>query len=211
MSKNALLEAPIGDDRTPANGYHSPMDGNGPLRQQAPAPHQWHQPYPPAAPAPTAGRRWMPVAIISAALIIAGGLVGGAVIMSHNNKTDSASTAADPSGAVTAAADNSTCQAWETTRTALRQIPPLPAGYDWTTPNIDTLIANRNAATVGVLDQFTPKIASQPSVITEAAHQYVAAKRQEMAKLSDHSLTSADAEVGNTALSRLNLLCGMAE
>ena len=51
MSKNALLEAPIASDRAPAGSYHSSMDGNGPLRQ-APAPHQWHQPYPPA-PAPT--------------------------------------------------------------------------------------------------------------------------------------------------------------
>lgn len=211
MGKNALLEAPIGSDPTTATGYHAPMDGNGPLRQQVSAPHQWHQPYPPAAPAPAPSRRWMPVAIISAALIIAAGLVGGAVIMNHNNKTDSAATADGQPAAVTAAADTSTCQAWETTRTALRQIPPLPAGYDWTTPNIDTLIANRNAATAGVLDQFTPKIAAQPSEVTEAANQYVAAKRQEITKLADHSLTSADAEVGNRALNRLNLICGMAE
>lgn len=150
----------------------------------------------------------MPAAIIGAAIIVAGGLVGGAVIMSRGDTTQATSADGQPAAGATAA-DNSTCQAWETTRTALRQIPPLPAGYDWTTPNIDTLIANRNAATAGVLDQFTPKIASQPSVVTEAAHQYVAAKRQEMAKLSDHSLTSADAEVGNTALSRLNQLCGL--
>ena len=33
MSKNALLEAPIASDRTPAGSYHSSMDGNGQLRQ----------------------------------------------------------------------------------------------------------------------------------------------------------------------------------
>ena len=201
MSKNALLEAPIASDRTPAGSYHSSMDGNGQLRQ-APAPHQWHQPYPPA-PAPTQNRRWIPAAIISAGIIIAGGLVGGAVIMSNGGKADSNGQAA-----TVAAADSSTCQAWISAQEVLRQIPALPAGYDWNTPNIDQLIANRNAATTGVLDQFAPKIAAQPPEVAEAARQYVAAKRREIAALADHTLTSADAAVGNNALVRLNQVCG---
>ena len=75
-------------------------------------------------------------------------------------------------------------------------------------PLIDQLIANRNAATTGVLDQFAPKIAAQPPEVAEAARQYVAAKRREIAALADHTLTSADAAVGNNALVRLNQVCG---
>lgn len=204
MSKNALLEAPITSDHTPAGSYHSPMDGNGQLRQ-APAPHQWHQPHPPA-PAPTQNRRWIPAAIISAGIVIAGGLVGGAVIMSNGKNAPNTTSAAG-----VAAADSSTCQAWKTTRAALDQIPPLPAGWDWNTPNIDILVANKNAATSAVLQQFTPEIATAPAELAGAANSYVAAKRREVMTLADRTrLTSAEAAAGNDSLARLNRLCGMA-
>lgn len=71
------------------------MDGNAPV---PPGP-DWHHPYPPAAPAPALGRRWMPVAVIAGAIIVAGALVGGAVIISHNNKVESnAASGGPPSG-----------------------------------------------------------------------------------------------------------------
>ena len=208
MTKNALLEAPIASDRTAPDSYHSSMDGNGQVRQ-APAPHQWHQPYPPA-PAPTQNRRWIPAAIISAGIIIAGGLVGGAVIMSHS-KTESGAVAASGQPAAMAAADSSTCQAWKTTRAALDQIPPLPSGWDWNTPNIDTLIANKNAATTAILQQFTPEIAATPADVAQAANDYVAAKRTEAAMLTDHTLTTADAAAGHAVANRFNRLCGLPE
>ncbi|MEZ5130349.1 MAG: hypothetical protein R2763_01295 [Mycobacterium sp.] len=44
------------------------MDGNNPL-PPGPPPQQWPQPYP-AAPAPQT-RRWMPAAIVAAAIIVA--------------------------------------------------------------------------------------------------------------------------------------------
>jgi len=206
MSRNALLEAPIGNDRTPAGGYHSPM---GDQFRQAPTPHQWHQPPYPPAPAPAAGRRWMPVAVISAAIIIAAALVGGAVIMSKSNKADT--SAAGGGQASLATAESSTCQAWSSTRAALGQIPFLPRGWDWNTPNIDTLIANKNSATHAVLEQFTPKIAAEPADVAEAANSYVAAKRREIALLADHTYTPADGTAGNEALARLNQLCGIAD
>lgn len=207
MSKNALLEAPIGSDHTPANGYHAPMDGNGPLRQQAPAPHQWHQPYPPAAPAPTAGRRWMPVAIISAALIIAGALVGGAIIMSRGDKTQTTSATGGSGLAVTAA--SSTCQAWKTTRAILVTIPGLQPGWDWDTPNIDTLIKNEAAATNAALDRFETEIAAEPADVASAAHEYIAGRRTALKALAERTYTAADGEAGNQALARLNVLCGL--
>lgn len=152
----------------------------------------------------------MPVAIISAALIIAGGLVGGAVIMSHSNNTNSGAAASGNQPAtVAAAADSATCQAWETTQTALDQIPTLPRGWDWDTPNIDTLIANRNTAMLAVLQQFTPQIAADPADVAEAANRYVSAKRQEATKLADHTMTAADGAALTQALVRLNQLCGL--
>jgi len=186
------------------------MDGNGPLRQ-APAPHEWHQPYPPA-PAPAQNRRWIPAAIISAGIIIAGAVVGGAVIMSHSNKPDSSAVAANGQpAAIAAAADSSTCQAWKTTQAALVQIPTLPRGWDWNTPNIDTLIANRSTAITAVLQQFTPQIAATPADVAQAANDYVAVKRREASTLADHTMNSADAAAGTAVLGRLNRLCGLPE
>lgn len=208
MSKNALLEAPIASDRTPADSYHSSMDGNGQLRQ-APAPHQWHQPYPPA-PAPTQNRRWIPAAIISAGIIIAGAVVGGAVIMSHGDKADSNAVATSgQSAAVAAAADSSTCQAWKTTRATISMIAPLPQGWDWNTPNIDTLIGNRVTATETALNLFAPEIADQPADAAEAANDYVASRRKEMKMLTERTYTSADAVAVNDAAFRLNQTCGL--
>jgi len=208
MSKNALLEAPIASDRTPAGSYHSSMDGNGQLRQ-APAPHQWHQPYPAApAPAPSQARRWIPAAIISAGIIVAGGLVGGAVIMSNGGKADSNTAAAGQSAAATAA-DSSTCEAWKITRTTVSTIAPLPQGWDWNTPNIDTLIGNRVTATQAALDLFAAKIADQPAAAATAASDYVASRRKELKMLTEHTYTSADAVAVNAAAFRLNQACGL--
>ncbi len=187
------------------------MDGNGRIQPTPAPPHQWHQPYPPP-PAPTQNRRWIPAAIISAGIIIAGALVGGAVLLSNGNKTEANTAVAGGQPAVNAAADSSTCQAWKTTRAALRQVPALPAGWDWNTPNIDALVANRNAATNAILQQFTPEIAATPADIADAANDYVASKRREMATLAERTpFTDAEAAAGNAALGRLNQACGLAD
>ncbi|MDA0252652.1 MAG: hypothetical protein O2892_17710 [Actinomycetota bacterium] len=211
MSKNALLEAPIGSDRRTTDSYHAPMDGNGPIQPTPAPPHQWHQPPYPPAPAPAAGRRWIPAAIISAGIIIAGSLVGGAVLLSNGNKTEANTAVAGGQPAANAAADSSTCQAWKTTAAALDQIPTLPRGWDWDTPNIDTLIANRNTAMLAVLEQFTPQIAADPADVAEAANRYVSEKRREATKLADHTMTAADQGPGTVALDRLNRLCGLSD
>jgi len=207
MSKNALLEAPIGSDRRTTDSYHAPMDGNGPI-QPTPAPHQWHQPPYPPAPAPASGRRWMPVAVISAAIIIAGALVGGAIIMSRGDTTQTTSGGSGGSGlAVTAA--SSTCQAWKTTRAILVTIPGLQPGWDWDTPNIDTLIANNRTATNAALDRFETEIAAEPADVASAAHDYIAGRRTALKALAERTYTAADGEAGNQALARLNVLCGL--
>ena len=98
------------------------------------------------------------------------------------------------------AAANGTCKAWRTTKPALDAIPSLPDGWDWNTPNIDMYIANRNAAIAQALDLFEPEESpTDQTDISAAAHEYVAAKRTEMQKLSDHTYTAADGVPGNTA------------
>lgn len=184
------------------------MDGNDPLPPGS-APQQWPPPYPVAAAPQT--RRWMPPAIVGAAIIIAGALVGGAVIISNNNTNSGAIAAGGQPAAETTAAGISTCQAWTTTRAALDQIPPLPRGWDWNTPNIDTLIANKNAATDAILEQFTPEIAPNPANVAAVANEYVEAKRREAAMLTEHTFSAADAAVGNAVVGRLNNLCGVTD
>ena len=173
------------------------MDGNGPIQP----------PYPPA-PAPAAGRRWMPVAVISAAIIIAGALVGGAIIMSRGDTTQATSGGSDGSGlAVTAA--SSTCQAWKNTKAILVTIPDLPQGWSWDTPNIDTLINNQAAAVNAALDRFETEIAAEPADVASAANDYIAGRRKALKLLAEHTYRGADGEAGNQALARLNVLCGL--
>jgi hypothetical protein len=213
MGRNALLEAPIVSDLTPAGSYHRTMDGNGPLRQ-ALAPPGWHQPYPAApAPPPAPNRRWLPAAILSAGIIVAGGLVGGAVIMNNGAKTDTANVAGAPAGqpavaAAPGAAESSTCKAWATTRGTLGLIPALPQGWNWDTPNIDTLIGNYSRATNAALDLFIPKIAPQPADVAGAATDYVEGRRNALKMLAEHTYTTADGVAGNEAGFRLTQLCG---
>jgi len=88
-------------------------------------------------------------------------------------------------------------------------IPRLPAGWDWDTPNIDTLIANRTAAIDKALDLFEPKIADEPADVAEAAHTFVDEQRKGNEKLKDHTYAGAEAVAINEASTRLSLLCGM--
>jgi hypothetical protein len=157
-------------------------------------------------------RRWLPLAIISAAILLAAAIVAAAIILSRgrdNPVAPSISVSQPPTTTNSVAASSSTCNAWRTTKPALDAIAALPDGWDWNTPNIDTYIANRNAAITKALDLFEPKIANDPADISAAAHEYVAAKRTEMQKLADHTYTAADGVPGNSALAALNQLCGI--
>jgi hypothetical protein len=155
-----------------------------------------------AAPGPP--RRWLPLAIVTATILLAAAIVAAAIIlsgsMSDNPGTLSLTASPSPTASVSAAATSSTCNTWEITKPALDAIPGLPDGWDWNTPNIDTYIANRNAAIARGLDLFEAKIAAEPADVSAAAHEYVSAKRTEMEKLSDHTYTAADGVPGNTAL-----------
>lgn len=161
---------------------------------------QWRPPgeqqLPPQMPPPPvrrSGRPWLPAAIIGAAIVIAAGLIAGALILKKEN------TATGPS----------TCEAWTETRLTLRAIPALPDGWTWQTPDIGTLIRNQNAPVAKALDIFEPKIAAQPADVAQAAKDYVAARRTQIQTLSNGSYTPQDGAAVDTALERLNELCGI--
>jgi hypothetical protein len=157
---------------------------------------QWRPPMgppppPPAIPSPR--RPWLPAAIIGAAIVIAAGLIAGALILKKDDK----------------ASGPTTCEAWSETRLTLRAIPALPNNWTFKTPNIATLIRNQNAPVAKALDIFEPKIQAEPADVARAAKDYVAARRHQIQTLSDGSYKPADGAEVDTALERLNELCGI--
>lgn len=136
------------------------------------------------------GRRWLPAAIVGAAIVIAGGLIGGALILKD-----------------TSAQQASTCQAWKQTRLNLLAVPALPDGWAWDTPGIDSTISLQNAAVANALDVFEGQIASEPTDVEQAAHQYVTARRAQMQALADRTYTGQVGNTVDTALDRLDQLC----
>lgn len=211
---------------TPNRPYHQVMEGNTPpdraqhtTNQSVPAPYNGAPPPPwppqahpyPMAPAARSGRSlW----IIFAGIIIAGALIAGAAFLALSGKEAAAPTTSPPSASTASslpadAADSSTCKAWQSTRSALDAIPGLPAGWNWSTPNIDIYIGNLNAAVTKALDLFEPKIASEPAEVATAANEYVSARRNEMRMLVDHTYTQADGVAGNVAKDQLNQLCNV--
>ena len=171
------------------------MDSNGQFVQ---APPPWQQATPAAAPA----RRWIPAAIIAAAILV--GLLGGAAILRHG-KTDTPATPV-----TTQAADGKTCQAWKTARATIATIPDLPPGWNWDTPNIDANISNLVASTDAAIELFTARITPEPPELADAANAYVDAARNQSRALSERSFTGADGTTMTDAAAQLSQLCGMA-
>jgi hypothetical protein len=165
---------------------------------------QWQPPsQPPLLPdfgprRPAARKSWLPAAIIGAAIVIAGALMAGAVILKGG-------------GEVTDGGAATTCQAWVETRQTLRAIPALPEGWNWNTPNIENYIRIQNAPVGAALDLFEPKITAEPVDVARAAEQYIAARRTQMAALTDRSYVPADGNSVDSALARLNQLCGIVD
>lgn len=208
MARNAQLDAPFTSDALNWESYALPMEGNRPPLSAPPGPPApWPPYYPPAKPA----RRWLPVAIIVAAIIIATAIIGAVVLTRSPNTATPAGPAPTAVGSApaqaTGAAGNSTCEAWPSTKAALNAIPQLPAGWDWNTPNIDTYIQNRTAAIAKALDLFDPEIAGEPAATT--ARQYVAERRNEINMLRNHTYTQADGVAATAASARLDQLCGV--
>lgn len=179
------------------------------LPPAGPPPGQpWPPQWPPNTPPQKRGPSW-PVAVIVAAILITGGAVAVALI---NKSGPAAPNAAGPSAApntsvqpTTASVENTaTCKAWRTTSAAFDAIPHLPDGWDWDTPNIDTLSSNQKIAVDKALGIFESKIApNDPQQVVSAAHAYVAAKRTELSHLASHTITEAD----GTAVDSMNQLC----
>ncbi len=215
MARNAQLDAPIAGDAATLQGYHSHMEGKIPLRQnEAPAPislppppPQWPPYYPPP---PKPARRWLPLAIITAAIVIAAGLVSAALIVNRGNPTAAPPNFTAPAATSGAAStvNSSTCKAWPGTQAAVLAIPQLPPGWDWDTPNIDTYIGNRTAAIAKALDLFEPTISAEPADVADAAHDYVAEQRKSIQMLKAHTYTQADGVGIDMAAGRLDQLCG---
>lgn len=197
---------------------HSPYDHhmNQPSQQHQTGPvttdGQPHQqpPHPGYYPAPPQqNRRWTAIAIV-AAIIVAGVLVAGAIMLSGTNKTQSPNAA--PSTTAQAASvpteSTATCKAWRTTSAAFDAIPHLPDGWDWNTPNIDTLISNQKVAVDKALGIFESKIAANdPQQVVSAAHAYIGAKRTELDHLAAHTITEADGNAVDSSSATLNQLC----
>ena len=142
--------------------------------------------------------RWLPAAIIGAAIVIAAGLVAAAVILKSK---DGGSVGDRPT----------TCQAWIQTQQTLRAIPALPQVWNWDTPNIDIYISNQNAPVGKALDLFEPQIAADPADVARAAQQYVDVRRRQIQTLTDHTYLPADGVAVDSALVRLNQLCGITD
>lgn len=161
---------------------------------------QWQpppeRPLPPPMrpPVQRAGTSWLPAALIGSAIVVAAGLISGALIL--KNKGGAADT-------------KSTCQAWSETWVTLKEIPALPDGWNWNTPNIDRLIQSQNVPVGKTLDGFESEIAANPPDVARAARDYVAARRAQMESLANHSYTAADGEAVDTTLGHLNELCGI--
>lgn len=178
----------------------SVMEGNDSGSTPPGPPPPWSQHYPPAKPA----QRWLPVAIIVAAIIIATSVIS-AVLLTRDEKT--AAPAAPAPTSAGGAHGSSTCEAWPSTKAALNAIPQLPQGWDWSTPNIDTYIDNRTAAIAKALDLFEPAIAAEPADTSTTARKYVAERRREIEMLRNHTYTQADGVAATVASARLDQLC----
>lgn len=222
MNQIAPDRAPV---LSPNRPYHQSMEGNtppdgSPHATQQPAPNGAHKPPPwppqaypypyPPAPAKSGRSLW----IVFAGIVIAGALIAGAAFLALNGKNTPAPPAASPTAAPTGspastAAASSTCKAWRTTKQTVLTIPLLPDGWDWNTPNIDTYIQNRTTAIGRALDLFGPKITPNPPEAAAAAHAYIAARRNEIQKLRDHTFSSQDAVDSNAASAGLDQACGM--
>jgi hypothetical protein len=167
--------------------------------------------YPAYAPPPPPSRRWFPIAVI-AAIIIAGGMIAAAIVITGGAKTSqpaaAPSTTAQPDARPTES--TATCKAWDATDAAMTTIPASPEGWDWHTPNIDTLIANQKGAIDQTLSIFESKIApDDPQQVVEAAKTYIATKRTDLNNLTDHTVTEADDAAVEESLATLQQLCGV--
>lgn len=207
MARNAQLDAPITRDAATWASYHSPMEGNHPIEAPPGPPTPWPPHYPPANQA----RRWLPVAIIVAAIIIATAVISAVLLSSRDTNTAApAPTQIGGPAPASTTETSSTCDAWPSTKAALNAIPALPPGWNWDTPNIDLYVSNQNAAVAAALDLFEPEIAgTDPQPIAEAAKAYVSVRRQGMQKLTDHTYTQADGVPITAARAKLDQLCGV--
>lgn len=180
-----------------ATAYHSPMEGNMPSLERPP----WAS--------DTRSRRSLPISVLIAAVVVSAAVIGAAMIARGGSQATLSSHSLTPGAAgATTPATSATCKSWSSIRGALDAIPGLPDGWNWDTPNIDVLIANRNAAMTKALDRFESSISTtDPASVTTPAREYIAERRKEMRQDTDHTYTTADGVLGNIALANLDRVC----
>lgn len=154
-------------------------------------------PFTPQQP-PSPSRRWIPVAVVAAALAGAG--VATAVVVG-NHRTDTSPAVGQ--------AEGTTCTAWRQTRAALKAIPELPANWTWDTPNIHVLIANHSALVTRALDALEPQIRDEPAAVAAAARTFVTSRRREVLLLANRTYKRSDGKAGDDAFVQLNQLCNV--
>jgi hypothetical protein len=185
------------------------IPSSAPSGEQAPPPYGPPPQWQPHVPAHKRGPAWlMPVSIVVAAILVAGGAIAVALISSKSGPPAPASAPTQSAGsAATSDADSSTCHGWRSTAAALDATPALPDGWDWDTPGIDAMIASRNAAITKAMDLFEPQVATQPADLASAANAYIKARRNEVTKLANHTYTQADSIPSTAGASTLDQLC----
>lgn len=175
------------------NTLYAPYDrAMHPVQQQPP-------------PAPRSRAVW----IIAGAIVLAAAIIAIAITAVNGRRSEPTAATSTAPAAPASAASSATCAAWRATVPALRAVPDLPAGWDWSTPNIDTLINSSREAANAAIDLFEPRIADEPADVAAAARAFVSAKRKEWDKLADHTYTAADGVAGNVAGASLDELCGV--
>ncbi|MDD4866115.1 MAG: hypothetical protein PHQ28_03015 [Mycobacterium sp.] len=172
---------------------------------QPPQPYPQPPPYPGYP--PPQSRRWMPYATL-AAIVLAGALIAVAIVIAGGEKSHQAAPSAPTRSASVPTDSTQTCKAWRAADAAMGTIPALPEGWDWNTTGIDTLIANQKGAIEKTLSIFESKIgANDPQQVVEAAKGYIATKRTDLNKLTDHTITEADDAAVESSLATLQQLC----
>lgn len=143
-------------------------------------------------------------------MAIAAVVVGAVILLTrrgggdHNESQPSSSTQDD----LAAAPGTTTCQAWQKARAKMDDAPALPDGWDWNTPDIDTLIGERAKVINQALDEFDPQIKNEePLMVAVFAHIFVKDKRTEMRRLTTHAWSPMDSLHANIDQQGLDKAC----
>ena len=161
-----------------------------------------------SSPQPQKSQRALIIAVV-AAIVVAGALIAAAVLLKGGSGQPQVPTSPVLGQQSTAASQPSgTCAAWETAKIDFKAITTLPAGWTYSTPGIDSLIAARVAQVDKTLNVFEGQIESGPAAVSAAAHLFVEKQAAEVDKLPAHTFDAGDVSAIEGAYAALNRACG---